>query len=262
MRAKTALTEANLRLVVSFARSIIKRRETDISFEDACQEGILGLTKACEQFDPDRGVRFSTYAAIYIKRSIHESVLSQGRMIRIPYIVGMKISQLKITELAMKDELGREPTDQEIADRMEISMKDLKFYRTKSLKPYSLDKKMKSTNFKGSVASTGGEGERGQDFDNSYAKFVGDPGADPLDLASNEMMRNDVRRLITTLSPKEQAVIRLRFGVDNGKSQTLKYIAEKFKAPISIIRQVEKRALTKLKHPYRSNSVKCYISEL
>jgi len=259
-RAKAALVEANLRLVVSLARQSIKSGNTEISFQDACQEGIIGLTKACDKFDPEKGFRFSTYANWYIKRHINENVLDQGRTVKLPYRVALKINKIKITEVTLKDELGRAPTDEEVADKLEMTVENLNFYRQKSQKAFSLDKSVTSKSGKGSSASTGGQGERGSAL--SVSDTIRDPSSNPTELVSNEMLQNDVRRLLTTLSPREQAVIRLRFGVDDGKPRTVSYIAQKFNVSPDKIKKVETRALQKLKQPYRSNSVKCYISDL
>ena len=128
-----ALIEANIRLVVSLARQSIKSGKTEISFQDACQEGIIGLAKACEKFDPEKGFRFSTYANWYIKRCVNENVIDQSRTVKLPYRVAMKINQIQITEVTMKDELGRKPTDEEVADKLEISVENLQFYKQKSM---------------------------------------------------------------------------------------------------------------------------------
>lgn len=259
-RAKSALIEANIRLVVSLARKSIKSGKTEVSFQDACQEGIIGLAKACEKFDPEKGFRFSTYANWYIKRCVNENVIDQSRTVKLPYRVAMKINQIKITEVTLKDELGRKPTDQEVADKLEISIENLLFYRQKSLNAFSLDKTVSSKSGKGSSASTGGQGTGGSGL--TVTDTIRDPSSNPSELVSNEMLQNDVRRLITTLSPREQAVIRLRFGVDDGKPRSVDDIAEKFKVSREKIKKVEGRALLKLKQPFRSNSVKCYISDL
>lgn len=263
-RAKAALIEANLRLVVMLARQSMKsnRNKSEISFQDACQEGIIGLAKACEKFDPEKGFRFSTYANWYIKRFVNENVLDQSRSMKIPYHVAMKINQIQITEVTLKKDLGRRPTDEEIAKKLDISLEHLEFYREKSLKAFSLDKSITPKSGKGSSASYGGAGnnEGGGAF--TINDTIGDPSSNPTETVNKQMLRDDVKRLITTLSPREQAVIRLRFGVDDGRPRTLDHIAQKFGVTVEKIRKVESRALLKLKQPYRSNTVKCYISDL
>lgn len=259
-RAKAALIEANLRLVVTLARQAMKGNtaRSEISFVDACQEGIIGLTKACEKFDPDKGFRFSTYANWWIKREVRESVANQGNTVKVPYNVVMKINKMKIAEVTLKDQLGRIPTDNELADRLELSIEQLNFYRQKSQTAFSIDKQINNKGGKGSSAASGGEGSF------TVGDRIRDPGQTPQEAASTQMLKDDVRRLLTTLSPREQAVIRLRFGLDGDDStpKTLDYIAKRFDVPVDKIRKVEARALLKLKQPYRSNSVKCYISDL
>ena len=260
-RAKAALIEANLRLVINIARQSMKSGKTEISFQDACQEGIIGLTKACEKYDPEKGFRFSTYANWYIKRSVNENVIDQSRTVKLPYRVAMKINQIQITEVTLKDELGRKPTDQEIADKLEITVENLEFFRQKSHKAFSLDKSVSSKGGKGSSASSGGNGD-GSNGGLTITDTIRDPSSEPTELISKQMLRDDVRRLITTLSPREQAVIRLRFGVDDEKPRTVDYIANKFNVSKEKIKKVETRALLKLKQPFRSNAVKCYISDI
>jgi len=157
----------------------------------------------------------------------------------------------------LKDELGRKPTDKEVAEKLEISVDKLQFYREKSVHAFSLDKSITSKAGKGSSASTGGQGSGRSG--STVGDTILDPSSNPSELVSNEMLQNDVRRLITTLSPREQAVIRMRFGVDDGKPRSVDDIAEKFKVSREKIKKVEGQALLKLKQPFRSNSVKCYI---
>eukprot|EP00979_Chaetoceros_neogracilis_P008004 scaffold1746_cov245-Chaetoceros_neogracile.AAC.7 len=193
-RAKAALIEANLRLVVTVARQTVKQGKTPINFQDACQEGIIGLSIACEKFDPSKGFRFSTYAVWWIRREVQKNVNQQSRSVRLPASAMKKINDIRINERLLMTTLGRKPTEEE--------------------------------------------------------------------LAKKEMFQTDVRRLIKTLSPREQAVIRLRFGLDDGTPKTLDYIATKFSVDKERIRKVEAKALLKLRQPYRNQSVKCYISDL
>eukprot|EP00594_Rhizosolenia_setigera_P009878 CAMPEP_0178956694 /NCGR_PEP_ID=MMETSP0789-20121207/10435_1 /TAXON_ID=3005 /ORGANISM="Rhizosolenia setigera, Strain CCMP 1694" /LENGTH=473 /DNA_ID=CAMNT_0020638729 /DNA_START=283 /DNA_END=1704 /DNA_ORIENTATION=+ len=259
-RAKAALIEANLRLVVTLARQSMKGG-SEISFQDACQEGILGLAKACEKFDPEKGFRFSTYANWWIKRNVNENVAEQSRgSIKMPYNVVRKINQIKITEVTLKDELGRKPTDKELAEALEITVEKLQFYRQKSQTAMSLDKNLTGKTGKGSSASGANAGSSDGGF--TINDTVRDPGLCPTEAASKQMLKDDVRRLIKTLSPREQVVIRLRFGLDDGKPKKLDFIANKFNTTKEKIRKVEARALLKLKQPYRSKSVECYIPDL
>lgn len=263
-RAKAAFVEANLRLVVSLARQAMKNKgnRSEIEFRDACQDGIVGLMKACEKFDPERGFRFSTYANWWIKRAIMESVVDQPRLVKVPYDLVMRINKMNIASVTLTRELGRKPTDSELANRLEITTEQLDFYRQKSQTAVHLDKKLSKTNKrKGSGASTGGADDAGE---TKFGDILEDPDQDSVADASTRMLRDDVRRLVTTLKPKEQAVIRLRFGMDGDDPtpKSLSYISRRFNVPVEKIRRVEARALRKLKHPYRSNTIKCYVSDL
>jgi RNA polymerase primary sigma factor len=258
-RAKTALVEANLRLVVSIARQVVRHKNTNINFQDACQEGIIGLSRACDKFDPEKGFRFSTYANWWIKKEVQKSCIDQKRFggVRLPYHVVRKVNLIRITEVTMKEELGRKPRDEELAEKLDMTTTQLAFYRKASQEAFSLDKTIKSQKTKGSSASTGGSSG-----DNTFQELLPCPDSTPVDLANTEMLKDDVRRLIKTLSPREQAVIRLRFGLDDGKGKTLDDIGGKFGVTTDMIRKIEARALLKLRQPYRNHSVKCYISDL
>eukprot|EP00546_Thalassionema_frauenfeldii_P018553 CAMPEP_0178907034 /NCGR_PEP_ID=MMETSP0786-20121207/7146_1 /TAXON_ID=186022 /ORGANISM="Thalassionema frauenfeldii, Strain CCMP 1798" /LENGTH=468 /DNA_ID=CAMNT_0020578787 /DNA_START=247 /DNA_END=1650 /DNA_ORIENTATION=- len=241
-KAKAAFVEANLRLVISIARRTVKKSRTDISFTEVCQEGIIGLNTACERFDPERGFRFSTYAGWWIRKFIHKSLTEQTQGdIRLPQNVMQEINQVRITEKILQDELGRKASEEEIADRAGLKVKRLAFLR-KSLKSVQ--------SLKNSNKDKKDEGKESNSLE--------DTGISPTDSLNQQMLKDDVRRLIRTLSPKEQAVIRLRFGLDDGSPATVKEIGKKFKVDDITIRKIEKRALTKLQQPYRNKSVKCY----
>lgn len=256
-RAKAALIEANLRLVVSIARQIVRNKQSDINFQDACQEGIIGLSRACDKFDPEKGFRFSTYANWWIKREVMNSCTEQKySSIRLPYNVVRKVNLIRITEVTMKEDLGRKPRDDELATKLEMTVQQLEFYRKASQDAFSLDKTMKSQKGKGSRAGAGG------DDGSSLHEMLPCNEATPTDNANSEMLKSDVSRLIRTLSPKEQAVIRLRFGLDDGKVSTLADIGGKFGVSVEKVRKIEASALLKLRQPYRNQSVKCYISDL
>ena len=256
-RAKAALIEANLRLVVTVARQAVKKGRSEINFQDACQEGIIGLTRACEKFDPEQGCRFSTYAVWWIKREVHKSVTQQSRTVRLPASAMKKINDIRINERLLINSLGRKPSDQEVADKCQLTVEKLLFYRKAAIDATSLDKKIVAKVGKGSN-STGGSSGEGK----TVESMVKDSSPTPADIANKEMLQNDVRRLIKTLSPREQAVIRLRFGLDDGTPRTLDYIGKKFSVEKERIRKIEAKALLKLRQPYRNQSVKCYISEL
>ena len=255
-RAKAALIEANLRLVVTVARQSVKQGKTAINFQDACQEGIIGLSIACEKFDPEKGFRFSTYAVWWIRREVQKSVNQQSRSVRLPASAMKKINDIRINERLLMTTLGRRPTEDELAAKCNLSIDKIQFYKKAAKDVTSLDNTLTSKAGKGSAAV--GTEANGKTLGN----LIKDGGPTPESIAEAKMLQTDVRRLIKTLSPKEQAVIRLRFGLDDGTPRTLDYIANKFNVETDRIRKVEAKALLKLRQPYRNQSVKCYISDL
>jgi RNA polymerase sigma factor (sigma-70 family) len=250
-KAKAAMIEANLRLVVSVARQTVKSGRSDINFQDACQEGILGLSRACEKFDPSKGFRFSTYATWWIRKMIHKNVSEQSSAVRLPANVMRKVNDIRIHEKVLMDELGRKPHDEEIAEKVGITLEQLDFYRRSVRSVESLDKKVKFNN-------------KGDNNGNSpdLHSLVMDSGSTPTELMDLQFLREDVRRLIKTLSPREQAVIRLRFGLDGDAPKTLEEIAKKFKSDKEKVRKIETCAIRKLRQPYRNGSLKGYIMDI
>ena len=265
-RAKTALVEANLRLVITIARQNLKgtpHTTKTINFEEACQDGIIGLIKACEKFDPTQGFRFSTYAHWWIKRQIKENYMQQTsnnkRAYSLPYHVLRKINHMKIVEVTLREEnRGKKPSDQLLAKKLEITVDKLNYYRKLSQDAISLDKQLSIKQGKGSRAS-GPSATSSTIYDVTPDK----ENMTPIEDTDKQMLQHDVRRLINTLSPREQAVIRLRFGLmtDDSTPQTLENIAKRFRVSTDKIRMIETSALKKLKQPYRSSSLKCYVSE-
>lgn len=249
-KAKAAMIEANLRLVISVARQTVKSGRSEINFQDACQEGILGLSRACEKFDPSKGFRFSTYATWWIKKMIHQNVSEQSRPVRLPANVMRKVNDIRIHEKVLMDELGRKPSDEEIAEKVGITVEQLDFYRKSVRSVESLDKKIKYNN-------KGDNNENNPDLHS----LVKDSGSTPTEIMDVQFLREDVRRLIKTLSPREQAVIRLRFGLDGDAPKTLTEIAAKFKADKEQVRKIESRAIRKLRQPYRNECLKGYIKD-
>jgi len=263
-RAKAALIEANLRLVITVARQAVKKSPirqsqsaNSIQFQDACQQGIIGLTRATEKFDPELGFRFSTYAIWWIQKEVAKNVSEQSRSVRIPPSAIKKINEIRIQERILMNELGRRPHDEEVAERVGMSIKKLEFYRQSANEVGSLDKKIDARKGKGSM-STGGDNSGGNTVD-VFVKDTEHPS--PSELVDEQMLKDDIRRLVRTLSPREQAVIRLRFGLDDGKPLRLSDISAKFGVDKSKIKKIEARALLKLRQPSRSQVVQCYISD-
>ena len=263
-RAKAALIEANLRLVITVARVAVKKSPmhktqsaNSVQFQDACQQGIIGLTRATEKFDPELGFRFSTYAIWWIQKEVAKNVSEQSRSVRVPTSAIKKINEIRIQERMLMSELGRKPHDEEVAERVGMSMKKLEFYRRSANEVGSLDKQIDSRKGKGSAAS-GSDSSAGNTMD----VFVKDTEApSPSELVDQQMMKDDIRKLVRTLSPREQAVIRLRFGLDDGKPLGLDDISAKFGVEKAKIKKIEARALLKMREPSRSSVVKCYVSD-
>jgi RNA polymerase sigma factor (sigma-70 family) len=259
LRAKAALTESNVRLVVSIAKRYQRR---GLSFQDLAQEGILGLTRACEKFDPERGFRFSTYASWWIKQSIMRAIADQGRTIRLPVHIHDQLNNLRKTERILAAELGREANIDEVAVRTNLSSEKIEFLRRVAQESLSMEQEMVSTKTTGSSAGTGGsQGSAGSFTGLRLGDIMGDPESRPDEQASYQMLKDDISRLICTLNSREQAVVRMRFGLDDGKPKTLEEIGTRFSVTRERIRQIEARALHKLRQPYRNHSVKCYVQD-
>ena len=252
LRAKSALTESNVRLVISIAKRYQRR---GLSFQDLSQEGILGLTRACEKFDPERGFRFSTYATWWIKQSIMRAIADQGRTIRLPVHIHDQLGSLRKTEREMKAELGRDPSKDELVARTGLTADKLQFLNRVSQNAISMEAELTTSKSKGSSAGMGGATGL------TLGDIMSDPDQKPVDQASYNMLQDDISRLICTLNSREQAVIRMRFGLDDGKAKTLEEIGRRFSVTRERIRQIEARALHKLRQPYRNHSVKCYVKE-
>lgn len=252
LRAKAALTESNIRLVVSIAKRYQRR---GLSFQDLAQEGILGLTRACEKFDPERGFRFSTYASWWIRQSISRSLNDHGRIIRLPVHIHDQLNSVRKTERELSGEFGRDPTAEEVSSRTGLTNEKIEFLNRVAQQAISMEHQVRSSKAKGSAAGIGGANGL------TLGDLMGDPESQPDEQASYQMLKDDISRLICTLNSREQAVIRMRFGLDDGKSKTLEEIGRRFSVTRERIRQIEARALHKLRQPYRNHAVKCYVKD-
>ena len=240
--AKEKLIKANLRLVVSIAKRYLGR--TSMSFNDLIQEGNLGLMKAVERFDYRRGFHFSTYGTWWIKQSISRAMADQARTIRIPVHMVETINKLNRVTRQLWQVLGREPRDSEIAEKMGITEEKICEIRRISLEPTSLE------------TPTGEEG------DSQFYDFVEDESAkSPADAVVQTILKEQLLAVIDTLTPREQKVIRLRYGLDDAHPRTLEEVGKEFNVTRERIRQIEAKALKKLRNPSRSKKLRDFIDD-